>query len=233
MKYEVKLDLFSGPLDKLLELIEKKQLEVTAISLATVTEDFLNYLKALAEHEKHPSVLADFVVIASHLLLIKSKAILPSLELTQEEEVDIKDLETRLRIYKEYKESTVYIAKLWRQNRQSFARQFLMSLPPVFYPPENLKNEDLAQAMQSILNTLKNLIPEKQTVKKIVITIEEKIKELLERLKEQAEHSFQSLTKEKSKLEIIILFQAILHLLRDRLIKAEQESTFSDIIIKK
>src|SRR3989344_3944693 len=151
MRYEVKLDQFSGPLDKLLELIEEKKLEVTTISLATVTDDFLNYLKAMADHEKHPSVLADFVVVAARLLLIKSKALLPSLELTQEEEMDIRDLESRLKIYQEYRNASVLLQKLWAESQQSFARQYLMNLPPVFYPPQDLKVEDLDKAMRNLL----------------------------------------------------------------------------------
>ncbi len=231
-KYEVKLDQFSGPLEKLLELIEEKQLEVTQLSLAAVTEDFINYLKNLADHEKHPSVLADFVVVAARLLLIKSKAILPNLELTQEEETDIRDLELRLKIYQEYKTAAIGLNQLWQKNQQSFSRQFLMNLPPVFYPPENLKTDQLEQGMRAVLNMLKSLVPEKQTVKKVVMTIEEKVKELLERLKEQAEQSFHSISENRPKLEIIVLFLAILHLLRDRLIKTDQGSQFGDIRIK-
>lgn len=231
--YEVKLDQFSGPLEKLLELIEERQLEVTQISLAAVTEDFINYLKSLAEHEKHPSVLADFVVVAARLLLIKSKAILPNLELTEEETTDIRDLELRLKIYQEYKNAAIDLNKLWNKNRQSFSRQFLMNLPPVFYPPENLKAGGLERAMKGILSMLKDLIPEKQTVKRIIITIEEKVKELLGRLQEQAEQSFHALSGNRPKVEIIVLFLAILHLLRDRLIKTEQTGQFSDIIVRK
>lgn len=232
-RFEVKLDQFSGPLDKLLELIEERQLEVTLISLADVTEDFINYLKGLADHEKHPSVLADFVVVAARLLLIKSKAILPNLELTQEEETDIRDLETRLKVYQEFKNAAIDLNKIWNKNQQSFSRQFLMNLPPVFYPPENLKTKDLEQAMLTVLNVLKSLVPEKQTVKKVVMTIEEKVKELLGRLQEQAQQSFQSISSNRPKLEIIVLFLAILHLLRDRLIKADQQGQFSDIVINK
>lgn len=231
--YEVKLDQFSGPLDKLLELIEERKLEITTISLAAVTEDFLNYLKSLSEEEKHPSILADFVVVAARLLLIKSKSILPSLELTEEEEEDIRDLESRLKIYKEFKIAALHIQELWKKKHSSFARQFLMNLPPIFYPPENLKVGDLTGAIIAILNELKNLIPEKQTVKRIVITIEEKVRELLSRLQEKAEQSFKNLAQNKSKIEIIVLFQAMLHLLRDKIIRVEQNSQFSDIIVKK
>src|SRR3989344_2344019 len=138
MNYEVKLDKFSGPLEKLLELIEARELEITLINLGKVTGDFLDYLKSLSEESKHPSVLADFVVVASRLLLIKSKAILPSLELTEEEETDIKDLESRLKIYKEFKSAAIAMNALWDKNRHSYGRELFSNLPRVFYPSKNL-----------------------------------------------------------------------------------------------
>lgn len=231
-KYEVKINQFSGPLEKLLELIEAKKLEITVISLGEVTADFLNYLKSLEDDAKHPSVLADFVVVASRLLLIKSKALLPSLELTEEEEKDIKDLESRLKIYKEFKTASLNISQFWNRGEQSFSREFLMDLPPIFYPPKDLKMSGIEKAIKEILKDLQSLVPENKTIKKAVITIEEKVKELIERLSRQAQHSFEDLSKDKPKLEIIVLFLAILHLLRDRLIKVDQNESFSDIIIR-
>jgi len=91
MNYEVKLEQFTGPLNKLLELIEARKLEITALNLAEVTEDFINYIRSL-EKGADPEILADFIVVASRLILIKSKTLLPSLELTEEEEGEIKDL---------------------------------------------------------------------------------------------------------------------------------------------
>ena len=231
--YEVKLDKFSGPLDKLLELIEEKQLDITLVNLAQVTGDFLNYLKNLAETERHPSVLADFVVVASRLLLIKSKAILPSLELTQEEEEDIKDLEARLKIYKEYKEASVLVQRQWNRRQSSYGRELFANLLIVFYPSKNLTVSALENHLLELIQELKALVPEQQTVKKAIITIEMKVKELLERLKEQAQHSFQTLAQEKPRLEIILLFLAILHLIRDRIVVAEQKDRFSDIMVRK
>jgi len=233
MNYEVKIDKFSGPLEKLLELIEEKQLDVTLVSLAKVTGDFLDYLKNLADHEKHPSVLADFVVVASRLLLIKSKAILPSLELTEEEETDIKDLESRLKIYKEFKDASQLLNKFWDTRRSSYGRELFMHLPPVFYPSKNLTVQALENHLLELIQELKALVPEKQTIKKIFITIEQKVKELLGRLQEKSEQSFRELAKEKSRLEIIMIFLAILHLIRDRLVKSEQTEKFSDITISK
>jgi len=231
--YEVQLDQFAGPLDKLLELIEEKQLEVTLVSLAQITGDFLEYLKNLDEGSKHPSILADFVVVASRLILIKSKAILPTLELTPEEETDIKDLESRLRIYKEFKDASKLLSGLWDKNRSSHGRELFMNLPVVFYPAPNMTVANLKERILDLIRELKGLIPEQQSVKKIIVTVEMKVKELLERLKERAEHSFQSLSKDKSRLEIILLFLAMLHLIRDRIASASQSELFSDITIKK
>src|SRR3989344_3412325 len=163
MNYQVQLDKFSGPLEKLLELIEQKQLEITLVNLAQVTGDFLDYLKNLDEESKHPSVLADFVVVASRLLLIKSKAILPNLELTEEEETDIKDLELRLKIYKEFKEASVSLDKIWRQKNSSYGRELFMDLPPVFYPSPDLSVKVLEEKILELIQELKGLIPEEQT----------------------------------------------------------------------
>lgn len=231
--YEVQLDQFSGPLDKLLELIEARQLEITLVNLAQITGDFLEYLKNLDEGSKHPSVLADFVVIASRLILIKSKAILPTLELTEEEELDIKDLESRLKIYKEFKEASKLLSGLWDKNNSSHGRELFMNLPVVFYPAPNMTIESLEQQILALIHELKGLIPEQQSVKKIIVTVEMKVKELLERFKEKGEHSFQSLSKDRPKIEIILLFLAMLHLIRDRIAQANQPGLFSDITILK
>jgi segregation and condensation protein A len=134
MNYELKLEQYSGPLEKLLELIEERKLEVTEISLGQVTEDFLRHLNDLkaktgalqegdpVEHSvrAHLRLLVDFIIVASRLILIKSKSLLPGLELSGEEEADIKDLERRLFIYKELKPAMRLIASLWKSPHGSF-----------------------------------------------------------------------------------------------------------------
>jgi segregation and condensation protein A len=242
-KYEIKIEKFSGPLEKLLELIEERQLEITTINLAEITNDFLKYLQTLAEENTHPSVISDFIVVASKLLLIKSKALLPSLELTKEEEEDIQDLELRLKIYKEFsargesalggKNAASNIKSLWENKKYSFGKELFSDLPPIFYPPSNLKTTDLADSIRNIITELQALIPEKKTVKKAVISVKEKMEELLNRLKNKLENSFKDISAEKPKLEIIVIFLAILHLIRDRLIISTQNGQFSDIIIKR
>lgn len=232
MRYELKSDQFTGPLDKLLELIEERKMEITVVNLAEITNDFLKYLQGINEETTHPSVIADFIIVASRLLLIKSKALLPSLELTREEEGEIHDLELRLKIYKEFKEASLKVKTLWDNKKYCYGKELFSDLPPIFYPPKDLEVKDLVGPIEKIIAELKALIPEKKTVKKTVVSIKEKMEELLNRFKQKAENSFQNVIESKSKLEIIVFFLAILHLIRDRLITSTQDDQFSDIIIK-
>ncbi len=241
-KYEIKTESFAGPLDKLLEMIEERKMEITIVNLAGITNDFLKYLQTLNKENVHPSVISDFVIVASKLLLIKSKALLPSLELTQEAEKDIQDLELRLKIYKEFsarggsalggKNAALNLKSLWENKQYCFGKELFSDLPPIFYPPEKLESKDLVGPIEKIIIELKALIPEKKSIKKAVISIKEKMEELLNRFKQQAENSFKGITESKSKLEIIVFFLAVLHLIRDRLITSTQGDQFSDIIIK-
>src|SRR3989344_4683582 len=102
MSFTIKQQHFEGPLDVLLDLIEKRKFFINDISLAKVADDYLAYIKAL---EKFPLAdSANFVLVASTLVLIKSKSLLPNLELTTEEQGDIADLERRLVLYRRMKE---------------------------------------------------------------------------------------------------------------------------------
>ena len=235
MNYEVKLKEFSWPFDKLLELIEGQKLEITRINLAEVTASFLDYIKGLGG-ESTSGALADFLVVAAKLILIKSKVLLPDLKLTEEEEADIQDLEGRLKIYKEFKRASQHIGEMWGKNKPAFARQFFMNLgdTSVFYPPQAISVKQLTDMARKLLASLKALIPQATTaVKEIIITIEEKMQELVSRFQEAAEHTFKNISSGKSKKEIIVSFLAILHLLRDRLINADQKEQFGDITFKK
>lgn len=232
--YEVKTLAFSGPLEKLLELIEARQLEITNLSLAEVTADFFNYVKSL-ENKIDTAILADFIVVASKLLLIKSKALLPNLELTKEEESDIQDLEKRLKIYKEFKESSKLLASVWEPYPQMSGHQLFFSIKEqeIFFPPPSISPEHLFESLSKLVKNLKELIPETAKVKTSIISLEGKIQELMNRFQETVSHSFQNLSKEKNRTEIVVLFLAVLHLLKDKLIHVEQTSQFGDILLKK
>lgn len=232
MAYELKTEKFQGPLEKLLELIEDKKLQVSEISLAQVTDDFLKYLGQAKDIDF--SMLADFISVASKLILIKSKSLLPDLELSEEEELDIRDLEKRLAIYQEFRSAKKHIEELWNSKNRSHARQFFGGLESVkvFYPGKKVGTDSLASAINAIFETVKRLSVETETIREKIISLEEKIKEVVARVQERGGTSLSRLSESKNKAEIIVIFLAILHLAREQLVRLEQSENFSDIMVK-
>ncbi|MEK7612293.1 MAG: segregation/condensation protein A [Patescibacteria group bacterium] len=238
-RYSVTLEQFSGPLDKLLELIEAQHLDITDVSLAAVTIDFLEYIKKL-ESEIHPAILADFLSVAAKLMLIKSKILLPDITLTEDEESDIKDLESRLTIYKLFAArsgpASLGLQELWNKGLTMYSRPLFTELgdTTIFYPPKTLTAGDLVSALQNVLAAVEEITPpDKGKVKSILVTLEEKVQELIHRFTQAARQSFSELRENKSKSEIVVLFLAILHLMRQKEIRVEQEGAFNDIIMER
>src|SRR3989338_1295198 len=110
--YEIKLDRFEGPLDLLLQLIEKENFDITQVALASVAEQFLHYLGEV--EDTSPEELADFLVVAAKLLHIKSKTLLPVVDFEEEENTD--DLTEQLRMYREFVKASQVISHLMVRN---------------------------------------------------------------------------------------------------------------------
>ncbi len=239
MPYELKLEKFTGPLEKLLELIEARKLEVSEISMAQVTDDFLKYLKTLTEGRADLRIIADFIAIASRLILLKSKSLLPDLTLTEDEELGIKDLERRLKLYQELKPAMKVLDKLWRANGQEFSRPYFLSrgfdanTAGIFYPGAELDITNLTGAMLNVFESVQAFTMETETIQEKIMSLEEKMAEIVKRFESEAETKFTNLSNAKSRGEIIVIFLAILHLAREQLILLEQSDYFSDIIIRK
>lgn len=238
--YQIKTEQFVGPFEKLLELIEEKKLEISQLNLAAVTDDFLKYFEELKKHkpedhqktEEEVRLLADFIVVAARLLLIKSKSLIPNLELTQEEETDIKDLEKRLQFYKDFKPAMMVLKNMYASKNRSISRPLFFGRPAIFYPSKNLDISALSKAMSNIFETLKQLSLEFQTLESSLIKLEEKIEEIISKVQEGIKN-FGHLIKEKSRQEIIVMFLALLHLLREQTIEVEQKEGFGEIGIRK
>lgn len=230
--YELNLDGFQGPLQKLLELIEEKKMEITIVNLAEVTGGFFDYLKKLETSGASHSLLADFLVIASKLLLIKSKVLLPSLPLTEEEELDIRGLEGRLKLYQEFKKAQVYIKNSWHVSPQLFSREYLMTKEAVFYPPKSVTAALLAKSVAKVVGELEKFLKPIVKVKNEIIHLKEKIEEIFKRLTESPT-GFKKMHKGRPRGELVILFLAILHLIKDQLISADQDEQFDEIVLTK
>ena len=231
---KVKLQQFEGPLDLLLSLIEERKLDITTIALAEVTEQFLQYIKNLESLD--PTVLADFLSIAAKLLVIKSKAILPSLEIQNEEEdtESAADLEARLILYKQFKEVGKYLKRLDNRRRQGFTRSLTFEQKINFFPDKTVDPARLHSAILKILNGLKELDNLPKAKVKEAISIQEKIAILKTSLSQQVETRLSDLLKTaKNKSEVIITFLALLELIKQRIFTADQQALFEDVVIKK
>ena len=228
----VKISQFEGPLDLLLSLIEGRQLDITQIALAEVTEQFLQYLKILEKID--PTILADYLSIAAKLLVIKSKAILPTLEIEKEEEDSAIDLQAQLLLYKQFKEVAKLLKILDNKKKQSFTRTLTFEERVSFFPDPGVTTKELHNAILGIVMQLKELDSLPKAKVKEAISIQEKIDHLRDHLSSQVETKLSDLLKTaKNKQEIIITFLALLELIKQRIFSAEQEALFADVVIKK
>lgn len=219
-------------MDLLLSLIEQRQLDITQIALAEVTEQFMQHIKQLQNID--PTLLADYLAIAAKLLVIKSKAILPTLEVEPEEEEAAFDLEARLLLYKQFKEVAKHLKKLDNRRKQSFSRSVSFEERVNFYPDPGLTPEGLKQNILNTLNSLKELDALPKAKIKEAISIQEKIEHLRGQLSLQVETKLSDLIKTaKNKSEVIITFLALLELIKQRVLTADQEALFTDVVIKK
>jgi len=228
--YQIKLEKFEGPLGLLLEVIEKRKLSINEVSLADVTDQYINYLKAL---ENFPLVeVSNFVAIASTLMLIKSASLIPSFELTEEETGDIKDLERRLRIYAQIRNFAANLGQSFGKNIM-FGREAFLGFNFGFLEPKGVTMEKLYSALKQIIANLpiKEILPE--AVVRKTVSLEKKISEIISRIQQQIEVSFSSVGSKSEKLEIIISFLAVLELIKRGFIMVEQSQIFDNIRIKK
>lgn len=228
--YTVKTSVFEGPLDLLLDLVTKRKLFVNDVSLSQVTDDFIRYLD---EHESAGRRIsigesAEFIVVASTLMLIKSRSLLPMIKLTDEEEESIHDLENRLALYARVKELAAGLKRI-------FGKQIIFEKTPgknpliVFSPDSKTDTENIFLALEKVLESLpkKEILP-KVTVKK-VISLEEMMEKLAERISKASKINFKdfhatkgAMTYEK-KVSIIIGFLAMLELVKRGAIRVKQE----------
>ena len=228
--YQIRTKVFDGPLDLLLTLIEKRKLLINDIALAEVADDYLKHL------ERYPELpvaeTAQFVLVGSTLLLIKSKSLLPVLMLTQEEQGSIEDLEHRLKLLDAYRRVAKHISTAYATQRAYSRIVKRHSKKPEFSPIPNLSVEDLAMSLKFALNSVPKGKPEiPKTLVKKVISLEDMMETLSERINASMKVSFRQFSSDVpgGKLNVIVSFLAMLELVRQGVIRVEQEARFSDI----
>ncbi|NOQ68078.1 hypothetical protein GQ568_01395 [Patescibacteria group bacterium] len=230
--YKNQEKIFEGPLDLLLELIEKEKLDITDIALAQVADQFINYLENSRE-DITLEHLSSFLLVAGKLILIKSKAILPMLELEKEEEEDIEELKARLREYQKFKEISKKIKALAVRKEMFFSKQSYSGMRTVFCPPKNIRASDLREVMENVLNKLPEVENLAKRTMKDIVSIKDRIEHIKENLAKRIEMTFEeAAVGTKNKIEVIITFLAMLELVRKSMVIVEQSDMFGEIRIK-
>lgn len=228
--YKVKLDKFEGPLSLLLQLIEKEDLDINQISLAHIADEYIEYINHEADLELEE--LADFLLIASKLLYIKSKSLLPYL-VWEEEEEEATDLEHQLKLYKAFQVASLNIEAMIKEKNFLYSRQRVV-LEKGFYPPKNTTIFTLKTIYSVLINSIEPLVKTKEVLEKKVISIKVKIGDLKDRISKQAKLKFHEFVgKAKDRTEVVVSFLALLELIKQRLVDVEQSDLFKDITINK
>lgn len=226
--FSIKVGEFEGPLDLLLQLIERNKLHISEVSLAQVADEYLKYVSASSDLPKHD--LADFLMVASTLIFIKSLSLLPTLEKTPEETSDIEELERRLKIYQRFKE----LGELIRVNfgkQRLFFREEKKNIEPVFMPTKEVSPPNLLTAIQNVFKNLpkKEIIP--QAIVRKVVSLETVIENLTKRIQSSLRLTFKDFVGDQKteKINIVVSFLGMLELLRSGLIEATQDGLFNEI----
>jgi segregation and condensation protein A len=225
---QVETEKFSGPLDLLLQLIEKEKLDICQISLAHITD---SYLSEIAKMEKAGDEMAEFLIIAAKLLYIKSKQLLPDLK-TAEEEAEIADLESRLAEYQRYKEAAGKLSEILAEGNRSYTRKAKNEKIITFLPPEKLSKDKLFAIFEEVLKKL----PEEpqEVIQTTKITLEEKREHILKSIRQKKKISFRELLAgSKNKMEVIVSFLAILEMIKQKEIKVDQTKNFADFVVSR
>ena len=227
--YKVELEQFEGPLELLLELIEKSKLDISDISLAKITNQFLAHIDNMPE--KDPRYLANFLVVAARLILIKSKTLLPFFAVTQEEEQELIELKQSLEQYQKVREGAKAIASLEKMGQIAYHRPSGLSHFKSFAPPENVGVETLERCFAAISEAnIKADALEERRISPIV-SFEERIKDIKNRLERNMKEHFHSITDKSSKAHTIISFLAVLELVKLKFLTADQDQMFGEIVL--
>ncbi len=235
-QYTVRAGQFEGPLELLLSLIESRKLFVNEISLAEVTNDYINHTKNLGEMKMDD--VTSFIMVAAALILIKSRSLLPNLELTTDEEEKIVDLEKRLRLYQIIKDAGNSLKSIFGTAPLHFSVPHIDS-DPIWSPDPQITIPAMLQSIREVIARLpkKENLPE-VAVKK-VISLEEMIDNLTERIQEGMKMSFRSFSRagggdqKEQKVHVIVSFLAMLELVRQGIIDVMQNSHFEDMHLEK
>jgi segregation and condensation protein A len=228
--YQVASDKFSGPLDLLLQLIEKNELDIIEMSLLKITDEFVKYVETLEEIK--PEELADFLVMSARLLFLKSNLLMPGLIETEE---NPDNLVSQLKIYREYFLASKTIQKILSKKNVAFSRDKLPSglINQNFKLKTKITPQTLKNYCENVLQVLMSQIKLAQKTVRKVISLKEKVAHIIKLLTSNMELKLGSLFSPQSRAEAVVTFLAVLELVKERHADANQDGLFTEITITK
>lgn len=215
---------FEGPLDLLLTLIEERRLYINDISLADVTDAYMAHIQRITEFSMGET--SQFVLVAATLLLIKSRSLLPDLELSEEEEGSIADLEQRLALYQRVKASATKLREL---EPLHLAKAHQPKSIPTF-APHGVTITSLHAAIVRIHAAIPRFL--KRAVVETAVSLEQVISSLASRLQTASRLSFREVTKGAARHDIIVHFLALLELVKSGSVTVDQRDTFGELTLE-
>ena len=223
MQFEIKQEAFSGPLGLLLELLDKRELEIKDVNLAKVADEYLERLEA---QQVTPDEMADFLVVASRLIYIKSRELLPFLRLDDEED-KIEDLEDQLRLYRLFKDAADRLEGQFISSKKAYLRPYtkkIIEVEDALYPAENITLVNLHQSFRSLLKRMEPFFALQEISMERVKSVEERLDELKSAISTRAKMSFKDIVSgAKSKVEVVVSFLALLEMMRRQIVKVKQK----------
>lgn len=236
-KYAIKLDNFQGPLDLLLDLIEKNKMSIYDIKLDQITDQYIEYLNKA--QELNLEIASEFILMASTLLYLKSRKLLPGKN-EEEEEISEDELIRRIIEYKKYKDITLIL----KQNFEKYSKRFYKLQENIELPKQELEEKYEENIIPTLYEKLWNKNQDKinenaKNIEKIAITdtytVVSKVKEMFKVLIKNKSFVFNKLfsPKKRNKQEVVTAFSGLLELSRRNKVKTEQEDLFGDITVKR
>jgi segregation and condensation protein A len=225
----ITLDQFSGPFSLLINLIDDEKLSISDLSLSQVTEQYLAYLEGL--EEKKAEELSDFLVVASRLLLLKARLLLPQLMPDEEEGPDLAE---QLRLYKMFVKASRHIDTLWNTTAISYGRVESIRKATEFVVPQNMTKKYLLDSMWYLIKRIRPAKPIPEMSIDKAVSLRETITKFKNLFKKMSALSFDDCITEKgNKTEILVSFLAILELVKQNVISLRQSNNFDTIHIQK
>ena len=228
-QYKVVTSVYEGPLDLLLQLIERAELDITSLALAQVTDHYLEHLRSISE--RSPGEVSAFLVIAARLLQIKSEALLPRPPQREPGEEDPgESLARQLIIYKRFKEVANHLLQLEAGHKRAFARQAPPPHLDIGIDLSGVTIDDLLAAAWQVFSQQENIQELGSVVPPPRVTIREKIVLIADFLNRHRKGTFvQLLYDHRYRLDIVVTFLALLELVKRQMVLAEQETLFGQI----